>query len=79
MCSSDLFPSHDMPVGVLICVEPICCGAVTLPVVVSLPVLLSLPVPWLFLALLWLLFVMMPVSMLSPCMRDGKSFNSVSI
>ena len=57
----------------------ICCGPVTLSVVVALPVLLSLPAPWLFLAPLWLLFVMMPVSMLSPCMRDGNSFNNVSI
>ena len=35
--------------------------------------------PWLFLAPLWLLLVMMPVSMLIPCMRLGKSFNNVSI
>ena len=68
-----------IPVGVPICVEPICCGAVKLPVVLSLPVLLSLPAPWLFLALLWLLFVMMPVSRLSPCMRYGIKLNNVSI
>ena len=68
-----------MPVGVPICVEPICCGAVKLPVVVSLPVLLSLPVPWLFLALLWLLLVAMLVNMLNPCMMYGKKLNNVSI
>jgi hypothetical protein len=72
-------PNVAIPVGVLICVAPICCGPVMLPVVVSLPVLLSLPAPWLFLAPLWLLLVMMLVSMPSPCMRDGKSFNNVSI
>ena len=50
-----------------------------LPVVVSLPVLLSLPAPWLFLALLWLLLVMMPVNKLNPFMRYGIKLNNVSI
>ena len=36
-------PNVAIPVGVLICVAPICCGADTLPVVVSLPDVVSLP------------------------------------
>lgn len=68
-----------MPVGVPICVEPICCGAVRLPVVVSLPLDVSSPALWLLVALLWFELIATLVNMLSPCMMYGIHDKSVPI